>query len=353
MGVVGTALQPRLSTFQLPFRAQSPWTGKPRCASFASAEVTMSLVKRLSAVVVFVALSVGCMAGAHAQATRTWISGVGDDVNPCSRTAPCKTFAGAISKTAALGEIDCLDPGGFGAVTITKSITLDCAGGMSGQAGGILSAGSNGIIVNMTAPTASDRVIIRNIVINGFGTGLAGIKLVGAASLTIEHVSIIGVGASSNPAIDLRPATINGKVYLRDVEVHHALSTGINISNANATLDNVFISGAGTNGLQVGESALVTLANSRIAGSGSKGVLVSALSMSSEVNLEGVVITRSVGEGVFANGGLATLRLSNSSIYNNTTAVQSANGATVQSFGNNRIIGNNMPGVAPSLVMQQ
>ena len=63
-------------------------------------------------------------APANAQATRTWISGVGDDANPCSRTAPCKTFAGAISKTAAGGEIDCLDPGGFGTVTITKSITI-------------------------------------------------------------------------------------------------------------------------------------------------------------------------------------------------------------------------------------
>jgi len=62
---------------------------------------------------------------AQAQATRTWVSGVGDDANPCSRTAPCKTFAGAISKTAAGGEISVLDPGGFGAVTITKSITIN------------------------------------------------------------------------------------------------------------------------------------------------------------------------------------------------------------------------------------
>src|SRR5215469_13177059 len=82
---------------------------------------------------------------ASAQATRTWISGVGDDVNPCSRTAPCKTFAGAISKTAAGGEIDCLDPGGFGTVTVTKSITLDCGGGIGGQVGAILNSGLPGI----------------------------------------------------------------------------------------------------------------------------------------------------------------------------------------------------------------
>src|SRR4030088_162144 len=84
---------------------------------------------------------------AAAQATRTWISGVGDDVNPCSRTAPCKTFAGAISKTAPGGEIDCLDPGGFGALTITKAITLDC----TGTHGSVLVSGTNGIVVSAGA----------------------------------------------------------------------------------------------------------------------------------------------------------------------------------------------------------
>src|ERR1043165_7578287 len=86
---------------------------------------------------------------AQAQASRTWGSGVGDDVNPCSRTAPCKTFAGAISKTATNGEINCLDPAGYGAVTVTKSITIDC----EDTQGSILSAGTNGVIVNITAAT--------------------------------------------------------------------------------------------------------------------------------------------------------------------------------------------------------
>src|SRR6266700_8313994 len=87
---------------------------------------------------------------AQAQATRTWVSGVGDDANPCSRTAPCKTFAGAISKTADKGEIDCLDPGGFGQVTITKSITLDCdsgPGGILAASGSAINITGNGIIV--------------------------------------------------------------------------------------------------------------------------------------------------------------------------------------------------------------
>src|SRR5438270_167366 len=91
---------------------------------------------------------------AQAQASRTWVSGVGDDANPCSRTAPCKTFAGAISKTAAGGEINCLDPGGFGTVTITKSITIDCGGTF----GSILASGVNGVNVNDSA-TATPNTI--------------------------------------------------------------------------------------------------------------------------------------------------------------------------------------------------
>src|SRR5689334_15650580 len=124
---------------------------------------------------------------AFAQATRTWISGVGDDVNPCSRTAPCKTFAGAISKTAIGGEIDCLDPGGFGALTITKSITLDCGGG--GIVGSILASAVNGIIIN----AAGGNVIIRNLSINGAGStlGIRGISIVAAANVTVENSQIM------------------------------------------------------------------------------------------------------------------------------------------------------------------
>src|SRR6266481_8282985 len=109
------------------------------------------------------ALPVICLwsSAAQAQATRTWVSGVGDDANPCSRTAPCKTFAGAISKTAAGGEIDALDPGGYGAVTITKGITIDGGGG---QVASVLVSGTNGIVV---AAGANDVVILRNLRITG------------------------------------------------------------------------------------------------------------------------------------------------------------------------------------------
>src|SRR5437016_2171897 len=117
----------------------------------------------------FIAL-VACALGsplAFAQATRTWVSGVGDDANPCSRTAPCKTFAGAISKTPTNGEINVLDPRGFGAVTITKAITILS----EGFEAGVLVSGTNGIIVNAAAGTA---VTLRGLDIEGLGTGLDG-----------------------------------------------------------------------------------------------------------------------------------------------------------------------------------
>src|SRR6188472_3006992 len=117
---------------------------------------------------------------AHAQATRTWVSGVGDDANPCSRTAPCKTFAGAISKTAAGGEIDALDPAGFGAVTITKSITID---GTPFQAG-VLASGTNGIIINAGA---NDVVVLRGLSVEGVSSALNGIRVMNAGAVFVEN----------------------------------------------------------------------------------------------------------------------------------------------------------------------
>jgi hypothetical protein len=122
-------------------------------------------------------------APANSQATRTWVSGVGDDVNPCSRTAPCKTFAGAISKTAAAGEINCIDPGGFGAVTVTKSLTISCEAGTAG----VLVSGTNGIIFS---GAATDYLFLKGLDIEGFGTGINGILFNSGGFLHVEDCVI-------------------------------------------------------------------------------------------------------------------------------------------------------------------
>src|SRR3954463_14380041 len=126
------------------------------------------------------AIALLATAPASAQATRTWVSGVGDDANPCSRTAPCKTFAGAISKTAVSGEINCLDPGGFGGVTITKSITISCEIGTAG----IAASGTNGVIVNALA---TDTISLYGLDLEGAGTGISGVSVLSAGTVSIRH----------------------------------------------------------------------------------------------------------------------------------------------------------------------
>src|SRR5919112_3283103 len=123
-----------------------------------------SLSRTLKFAPILALIALAIPSSAFGQATRTWVSGVGDDANPCSRTAPCKTFAGAISKTANGGEINCLDPGGFGGVTITKSLTIKC----HYTEGGALVAGTNGIVVNAAA---TDKVTLKGLDINGTGIG--------------------------------------------------------------------------------------------------------------------------------------------------------------------------------------
>src|SRR5213593_1486844 len=145
-------------------------------------EYHMNTLRRFQILTVC-ACSMFAAATLNAQATRTWVSGVGDDVNPCSRTAPCKTFAGAISKTAEGGEIDALDPGGFGGVTITKSITIDGTGTFAS----ILASLVNGIVIN-AAPT--DVITIRGISINGFCNGINGINILQAKTVNVEDCVI-------------------------------------------------------------------------------------------------------------------------------------------------------------------
>ena len=138
----------------------------------------------------------------QAQATRTWVSGVGDDANPCSRTAPCKTFAGAISKTAEGGEIDVLDPGGFGTVTITKALTIDGTHGAG--FGSILSAGTNGINVNITTGNhINDAVVI------------------------LRSLSIQGASQDTSPGIRGINITRCDRVYVYDCHIENHSTAGI------------------------------------------------------------------------------------------------------------------------------
>jgi hypothetical protein len=225
-------------------------------------------VKRF--VVVFVLVFFAGAGSASAQATRTWVSGVGDDVNPCSRTAPCKTWAGAISKTVIGGEIDALDPGGFGVVTITKSITLD--GG--DQRASILATGSTGVIVNVAANNPNDpnqRVVLRNMTINGAGssgtvgtsTGVNGIRIDAAKAVHVENIRIANFVQNG---IDFTPpgtATNDMSLALDGVTIAESAGNGVTVGTTNPTQklnvlvrDSSIRGARGTNGGPAGETGV-------------------------------------------------------------------------------------------------
>ena len=275
-------------------------------------------------------------APAHAQASRTWVSGVGDDANPCSRTAPCKTFAGAISKTAVNGEINCLDPGGFGAVTIVKSITIDC----TGELGSILNAGTAGINIAITEPTDVRKTVrLRNLVIQGFDSGLIGINILNAAAVYIENVAITGnFGGSAAGISDTRSPT-PGALYIKDTSVTHLGGAGVAIAGASgntAILDNVTSDG-NKFGVAVAAGNRVNVSRSTLAGNSVAGVEADPGCL---VVVDGSSIT---GNNIGVQSSSA-VRMSNNNIAFNSTAISGATGT----FGNNRFSGNSSAGTTPT-----
>ena len=297
-------------------------------------------------------LAVMWAAPASAQATRTWVSGVGDDANPCSRTAPCKTFAGAISKTAPGGEIDCLDPGGFGAVTVTKAITLDCGGGIGGQAGSILASGTTGIIVNAAA---TDRIKVRNLTINGAGgssicNGIQGINFLAGASLIVEHVGIYGFNTAG---VNFDPSTLGAKLAMFDVEVQNNCGDGILVrptgtGTANATLYNVRAENNTNNGLRVdsqgvssgaGATAVVSYSVFSHSTNAIQALTVFNSGIPANVTMTNVSAISS-NFGILVNGAGGTVRMGGSTITANTNGLGMANGGKVFSFADNYLNGN-------------
>ncbi|MEQ1930321.1 MAG: right-handed parallel beta-helix repeat-containing protein [Parvularculaceae bacterium] len=219
---------------------------------------------------------------AFAQATRTWVSGVGDDANPCSRTAPCKTFAGAISKTADGGEINVLDPGGYGGVTITKSISIIADGDLAG----IAVSGTNGIIVN----AASAKVLLQGLDIDGTATSLNGIRVL-AGDVHIEDCLIRGFTSVGGAGISME-ATSPSRVFVSNSSIYY----------------NTF-------GIRVVQS-----------GGNSAGILV-----------DNSRIDRNSSVGVSVDGALTVAILSNSIMLGQGPDVQALNGGQIISYGNNQI----------------
>ncbi len=250
-------------------------------------------MRKASIVQIFatVLLGAGLMS---AQAPRTWVSGVGDDVNPCSRTAPCKTWAGAISKTAPGGEIDALDPGGFGAVTITKSITLDGGGG---QVASTLITGGNGIIVNGSVGT--EIVIIRNLFVD---------------DTTSTDNAFAGMFITST-------VSVSADVYRSRFRAN------------------------GIHGLWSKDNSNTSVIDSDASGNPGEGFLAFASNGTSTLNLFNST-SNANGTGVQAGGAgslTATVTVAGTSLTNNGTGFSTGAGGTIKSFSNNYNSGSGTP----------
>lgn len=234
--------------------------------------------------VVFGVALAGVGTPAFAQATRTWISGVGDDANPCSRTAPCKTFAGAISKTAAGGEINLIDSGGFGGVTITKSITLRAVG----VEAGVLVAGTNGIVINAAA---TDKIVLE-------GLDLEGLKNNGSV-----------------PPLSGVLVTRAGEVLIRDCDIRN-FETGILI--------------------QTVDQSRVTVDQSMLTGS-NNGIIVNSTPSFGHLKLFNSLLVGNTTDGVKVSGAGNDVFIANDQILGSVKSLDIVSGGVVRSFGNNVI----------------
>lgn len=299
---------------------------------------------------------------AFAQASRTWVSGVGDDANPCSRTAPCKTFAGAISKTAAGGEISVLDPGGYGAVTITKSITINNSGGEAG----VLVSGTNGIVINAAA---TDRVTLRGLTIVGLGTGLNGIRILSAGEVVVENCQIEGFrGANPSNGIVFAPSTGTSRLAVHNSVINangqkFGGNAGVLIQPTGSAfavvdLDQVTLANNATGVIAdsslTSGAAFLTVRDSQVVGSSFDGVLAqSAATGTLRVTLKDNTISNNgfsgvTSAGVRADGAVATIRIHSNAITVNKNGVALTNSGIIYSYGDNIISGNSTNGTFTS-----
>jgi hypothetical protein len=292
---------------------------------------------------------------ASAQATRTWVSGVGDDANPCSRTAPCKTFAGAISKTATGGEINCLDPGGFGGVTITKSISIVC----DYTEGGVLSAGAgvNGIVINI--PVTSS-VFLSGLDLNGAGNAQNGIRIVSGGSVQIRNSIIRNYRATNGLGMSVQPAGVLSLVVANTTISDNgtgATGGGILIQptgaggNARVQLEEVDLFGNANNAVFVnttgntsGAGIVVDMEDSQISGSTNGVSLLTPVGTNSAVfNLHDSTVFNNPGNALSVNGANSIIRAGGNTITTNGSTTSIAGGGSILSFGDNRTVGNSFP----------
>lgn len=296
------------------------------------------------------AFSLVAFSSAQAQ-SRTWVSGVGDDLNPCSRTAPCKTFSAAISKTATNGEINCLDPGAFGTVTITKSIQIDCHEVFAG----ILNTGTNGVSIAFDSFAGTDTrktVRLRNLNFSGFDTGTRGITITGGAAVTgtevfVEDCRIDGnFGSPGNGIRDARSG--GGLLMVNNTTIRNMLGAGIGTAPANGAaslkvvISNVRVSNC-ANGIAVSTNCKVSIYDSVFNQNSGAGIFAEDLDAGAQTEVAVDHCLVSDNATGFQASTNSTIRVSNTTAMYNTALFS----GSVLSYSNNQAAGAAFSGPVP------
>jgi hypothetical protein len=272
---------------------------------------------------------------ANAQATRTWVSSGGDDANNCSRSAPCRTFAGAIVKTDAGGEINVVDSGSYGVVTITKAITITNDG--AGSAG-VLGSGTNAIEVSAGI---NDVVVLRGLDIEGHGTGLSGIKVLSAGVVHVENCTI---HSFTQKGIDFEPSAASPstiQLHVSNTVVRDnmgAFSGGIYVKPG----ANVVVRGTVENtqlrnnqfGLRVEDNSQVTAKTTTSAANAGSGFIAVSNATVATLTLDSCLASGN-GFGIKADNPNAAVRIANCTIAGNASGIATSGGGNILSFSNN------------------
>jgi hypothetical protein len=312
------------------------WSGA--CNGASGCTVTMNAFESVSAAFT----SSGDPSG-----SRSWVSATsGSDSNPCTRSSPCLTFAGAIAQTSASGEISCLDAGDFGTVTITKALTINCEATL----GSVLVSGTNGIVVQAGT---GDVVTLKGLEFEGLNAGLNAVRFLSGKEL---HMHKFQIRNFTNSGIDIEPSN-STRVFLADgyisdcgvggtgfaailVKPNSGANTSVSINHLQMedNLNGVFADGSGGGGV-----SHVQVRDSVVSASSNNGISISSAGASSTADVVNNIIRYNVNTGAVVTGAAATLKLGGNTITNNVTGVASS-GGTLQSFKNNQITDNSNDG---------
>jgi hypothetical protein len=279
-----------------------------------------------------------------AAAARTFVSGIGDDVGSCPVTAPCRTFAFALTQTAPSGEIIVLGSAGYGTLTINQAVSIINVGFVAGVT---VANGADGITINAGI---NDAVVLRGLTVDGGGTGANGIVFNSGSALTIDQCNVMNFagGSTIGVGIAIQPAAGNHTVAITNTTADHNQFIGVlygaigSTATTTLVLDHV---SAKNNGIGVDINNAVSAAGGAVTASISNTIAsgngTGFLFKNATVSLDSSYATNNGMEGVDLSGG--TLTVGRSVIaYNLSTGLHN-NGATVNSYGDNRIIGNNNP----------